>query len=66
MAWNYYGDDAYFHGAIKLGYWKIWLVMGLIYNPGLYLIKNLYWLWDMYITFYIKKILLKIMFLLYI
>ena len=24
MAWNYYGDDAYFHGAIKLGYWKIW------------------------------------------
>ena len=40
MAWNYYGDDAYFHGAIKLGYWKIWLVMGLIYNPGLYLIKN--------------------------
>ena len=42
MAWNYYGDDVYFHGSIKLGFWKYWLPIGIIYSPGLYLIKNLY------------------------
>ena len=41
MAWNYYGNDVYFSGTIKLGFWKYWFMGGLIYAPGLYLIKNL-------------------------
>ena len=28
-AWIYKGDDAYFHGNVKLGYYILWLLLGI-------------------------------------
>eukprot|EP01084_Bolivina_argentea_P220310 373392_1 len=31
-AWTYYGKDSFFHGAIKLSYFPLWLVIGFTYS----------------------------------
>ena len=34
VAWEYRGDDAYFHGNVKLGYAVPWIVLGLVVELG--------------------------------
>ena len=41
-AWEYRGDDALFHGTIKLSYWRYWLPMGLVLE---YLLWNSFVQW---------------------
>ncbi|KAJ3112579.1 hypothetical protein HDU96_004394 [Phlyctochytrium bullatum] len=41
-AWHYYGDDALFHGNVKLSYWKYWLPLGVVAEFwGWYLLAQL-------------------------
>ena len=32
IAWTYSGKDAFFNGNIKLGYFKLWLILGVFYE----------------------------------
>ncbi|ETV75300.1 hypothetical protein H257_10483 [Aphanomyces astaci] len=36
IAWTYTTSDAYCHGNIRLGFWKLWLVLGLVLECGGY------------------------------
>src|SRR5688572_22205183 len=29
-AWYYTGDDAYFENNIKIGHWKLWVILGVV------------------------------------
>jgi hypothetical protein len=36
-AWIYSGNDSLFHNNIKLGYFPLWLITGIVYEALIYL-----------------------------